>query len=323
MTSPASIKAIYSTLNPSELLAKVIPQYDMPRPKFCEFWQRGLNDTYKLSSGTEDFVLRIYRNHWRTPSAIKFELEALMYLHQKGARVASPVARKDGGFITPILAPEGERYVIVTQYAKGKILKFEEVKDAITFGQAAADIHRRSFGFKSWHVRHTLTLKHLIDEPLESIRLYLAHRPSDWAFLTKLATRFSKLVNEAGVENLDYGFCHGDFHGENAHEHNGQVTHFDFDCCGMGWRIYDLATFKWVIRLLGKEDKLWDSFLAGYRSQREIPDLDLGLIEVFVGIRDIWFFGLNTKNSLAQGWLNDGYIDLHMGVLKGVAEKLT
>ncbi|MEO0395920.1 MAG: phosphotransferase [Cyanobacteria bacterium P01_A01_bin.137] len=322
MTSPAFIKAVYSTLNSSELLANVIPQYDMPRPRSCEFWQRGLNDTYKLSSGTEDFMLRVYRNNWRTPSAIKFELEALMYLHQNGASVAIPVARKDGGFITPILAPEGERYVIVTQYAKGKILKFEDVKDSIIFGQAAADIHRCSSGFESSHMRHRLNLKHLIDEPLGSIQLYLAHRPSDWEFLTKLAIRLSKLVNEAGADSLDYGFCHGDFHGENAHEHNGQVTHFDFDCCGMGWQVYDLATFKWVIRLLEKEDMLWESFLAGYRSVREIPDLDLDLIEVFVGIRDIWFFGLNTKNSLAQGWLNDRYIDLHMGFLKGVAERI-
>ena len=173
MTSPTSIKAGHSVLNSSELLAKIIPKYDMPHPKSCEFWQRGLNDTYKLSSGTEDFVLRVYRNNWRTPSAITFELEVLMYSHQKNARIAIPVARKDGGFITPILAPEGERYVIVTQYAKGKTLKFEDVKDAITFDQAAADIHRCSFGFKSSHGRHTLDLKHLIDEPLESIQLYL------------------------------------------------------------------------------------------------------------------------------------------------------
>ena len=328
MTQPIlTIEATYSTLSSSQLLAKVVPQYKISNPVSCEFWHRGLNDTYRLSSGTdpdaEDFVLRVYRKSWRTRAAIEFELGALIYLHQKGANVAIPVKRQDGGLLTSILAPEGERYVIVMQYAKGKILRFDKAEDGITFGQAAANIHRCSAGFKSHHARHKLGLKHLVDEPLINIQPYIVHRLSDWQFLTELATRLSKLVQETDADNnLDYGFCHGDFHGENAHEHNGQVTHFDFDCCGMGWRIYDLATFKWVIRLLGKEDKLWDSFLDGYQSVRETPDLDLGLIEAFVGIRDIWFFGLNTKNSLAQGWLNDGYIDLHMGLLKGVAERL-
>ncbi|NEQ53984.1 MAG: phosphotransferase [Leptolyngbya sp. SIO3F4] len=129
-------------------------------------------------------------------------------------------------------------------------------------------------------------------------------------------------MNKTGIDNLDYGLCHGDLHGENAHEYGGKVTHFDFDCCGFGWRIYDLATFKWVIRLLGKEDRLWSSFLEGYRSIREISDLDLSLIEPFVVMRDIWFFGLNTGNVLAQGQLNDNYIDLHIHFLKSVSEKI-
>lgn len=245
-----------------------------------------------------------------------------MYLHKKGASVAVPVERKDGGFITAILAPEGERYAIVTQYAEGTILTFDDARDALTFGQAAAAIHCCSSGFKPRVFRHRLDLNHLIEQPLANIKPYLSHRVSDWECLRALATRLARRVTSAGVDSLDYGFCHGDFHGENAHEQDGKVTHFDFDCCGFGWRSYDLATFKWTIRLLGKEHKLWDSFLDGYRSVREIADLDLSLVETFVGIRDIWYFGLNTGSSLAQGWLNDRYVDFHLDFLKGVGETI-
>ncbi|NEZ61457.1 hypothetical protein D0962_01480 [Leptolyngbyaceae cyanobacterium CCMR0082] len=324
MTQPSlNIKATYSTLSSSELLSKVAPQYKMPNPVSCEFWHRGLNDTYKLSSEKDDFILRVYRHNWRTRSEIEFELAALMHLHKQGAAVAIPIERKQGGFITPIMAPEGERHVIITQFAQGNILKFNDPKDVTLLGQAVAEIHSCSSGFESNASRYTLDLKHLIDEPLVKIQPYLAERPSDWEFLSELANSLFTIINATEVDKLDYGFCHGDVHGENAHEHGGKVTHFDFDCCGLGWRVYDLATFRWVIRLLGKEDALWSSFLEGYRSKREISDLDLSLIEPFIAIRDIWFFGLNTGNSLAQDWLNDDYINFHLNFLKQISEKIS
>lgn len=317
-----NIEAIYSILSPLELLSQVVPQYKLPNLNGCQFWHQGINDTYKLSSEKDNFLLRVYRRSWRTRSEIEFELEAILHLHNVGAAVATPVAKKEGGFITSMMAPEGERYAIVTKFAPGKILKFENPNDAILFGQAAAEIHNCSSGFSPNASRYRLDLNHLLNEPLKNIKPYLSQRPSDWTFLNELASSLATIVHAADVDNLDYGFCHGDFHGENAHEQDGTVTHFDFDCCGMGWRIYDLATFNWVVRLLGKEDTLWPRFLEGYRAKREIANLDLNLIEPFIAMRDIWFFGLNTGNSLAQSWLNDDYINFHLNFLKQISAKI-
>lgn len=316
------IKAAYSTLSPSELLAHVVPQYRIPNPISCKFWYRGVNDTYKVSGSDEDFVLRVYQKDWRTVSEIAFELDAIMYLTQAGATVATPIKRKDDGYITSVIAPEGERHIVVTKFAKGEILKFETIRDANVFGQAVADIHNCSSGFESNFDRYKLDLPYLLDKPLLNIYPYLAHRPEDWKFLREFAFDLSKFLNTTDLASLDYGFCHGDFHGENAHEHANKVMHFDFDCCGFGWRIYDLATFRWVLRLLGKEERLWPSFLAGYRAKREISCFDLNLIEPFMVIRDIWFFGLNAGNSLAQASLNDAYINIHLNFLKQTAQNL-
>lgn len=319
-----TIEASYSTLCPSDLLAKVVPQYDIPTPTTCEFWYRGLNDTYKVSTEKESFMLRVYRRGWRSLSEIDFELEALLYLQLKGAHVAAPVARKTGGFVTSILAPEGERHVIITQYAKGTVLRFDDAKDAVVFGQAAADIHGCSSGFRPKSSRYQLDLNHLLTEPLANIKPYLAHRSADWELVNGLTARIRNLVNSVGTDNLDYGFCHGDFHGENAHESGGTVTHFDFDCCGFGWRVYDLATFKWVVRLLEKEEQLWSSFLEGYQSKREISALDLSLIEPFIAIRDIWLLGVHAENAqdFAKGRLNDRYMDFHINFLRQVSETI-
>lgn len=314
-----SIKAAYSTLQAADLLKNVVPQYDLPGIYSCEFWQQGQNDTYKLSTKKENYILRVY-GHGRSRSAIEFELEALLYLHKQGATVAYPIPRQDGHWITTILAPEGERSVIVTAYAPGKILRFDKPQDATLFGQAIAKVHRYAAGFQPIAVRAPLDLDHLVHQPLITIQPYLAHRPTDWQFLSQFAKDLVTRVRDV-ANYLDYGFCHGDCHGENAHGHQGVVTHFDFDCCGFGWRSYDLATFKWVIKQLGKEELLWQSFLGGYQSVREISELDVSMVETFMAIRDIWFFGLNTGNSLAQGWLNDRYMDIHLNFLRALSDE--
>ena len=92
-------------------------------------------------------------------------------------------------------------------------------------------------------------------------------------------------------QDADYGLCHGDFHGWNAHYHADTLTFFDFDDCGYGWRAYDLAVFRWDARLDEKEDERWEAFVKGYRSKREISDADLKLTTTFMAIRDIWLMG--------------------------------
>lgn len=312
------IHASYSTLCSSELLRLVVPQYKIANPVSCEFWYRGLTDTYKICTDSGNFALRVYRKGWRSLSDISFEMESIQYLHEKGASVAFPIKRNDGGYITTIIAPEGERQVVITQFVEGGVLKFDDPEDAVIYGRAAADIHILSSGFSSRHNRYELDINHLISEPLNNIKPFLSHRSCDWVFLTDFAENLSRTFMNASSTSGDYSFCHGDFHGANAHDREGEIVHFDFDCCGFGLRVYDLATFKWSARLRKKENEWWPKFLQGYRSKREFSDADLAYVESFVAIRDLWLFGLHTGNAsdLAKGWINEAYIDRRINFLK-------
>ncbi|NOT84369.1 MAG: phosphotransferase [Methylococcaceae bacterium] len=321
-TQDLKIGASYSTLCAVELQDDVVSQYKVTNVLSCEFWARGLNDTYKVSTENGNFALRIYRKNWRTQDDIEFELDGLAYLHNKGARVAYPIERKMGGYITHISAPEGIRQVILTKYAEGVALKYETPTDAEKYGQAAAKIHALSSGFESKHHRYKLDIRHLITEPIREIQPYLSHREIDWQFIREFSTRLANIITGVSEKNLDYGFCHGDFHGFNAHEHSGKITHFDFDCCGFGLRAYDLATFKWSLRLGKKEAELWPMFLKGYQSVRDISELDLSFVESFVAIRDIWLMGLHmgNANDLAKGWIDEAYVDERMKFLREASE---
>lgn len=316
------IKANYSTVCADELLQHVLPMYDISNPLKCDFWYRGLNDTYKVVSDCGSYALRVYRKNWRSLSDIKFEMEALQYLHDNNAKVSYPIRTIEGGYVTTIDAPEGERHIVLTKFIDGSPLKYDKASD--TYGKAAANIHLTSSGFHSNHERYTLDINHLINEPISNILPFLSHRPDDAKFLEKFSQELSGKYKEAELNKLDSGFCHGDFHGGNAHDDNGDVYHFDFDCCGFGLRIFDLATFKWSSRLRQKEDEWWPEFLKGYRSQNTVSEIELSYIEVFVAIRDLWLFGLHTGNSkyLAKGWINNSYIDRRISFLKDASDRI-
>ena len=100
--------------------------------------------------------------------------------------------------------------------------------------------------------------------------------------------RCGQTVARVAVESHDIGFCHGDCLGHNVHKNNGIFTYYDFDCCGVGLRVFDLATFKWGVVSNKNAEKLWDTFLNACRADRQITEADLNLIDTFVAIRHIW-----------------------------------
>ena len=317
------IGASYSTLSTTELLNDLVPQYRVESPISCKFWCRGINDSYKVSSEEKNYLLRIYRKGWRTLSQINFEVEALTYLHDKGANISYPIKRNDGGYVTTLNTPEGLRYALVTTYVEGEDISYDDVEDAYLYGQNVADIHSLSTDFSTQHSRFELDKVHLLNEPIDNIKPFLSHRPDDWKFIEKLRARLLDIIQNINREDIDYGFCHGDFHGGNAHKTANTITYFDFDCCGFGWRAYDIAVFRWGARLHDKEADRWKAFVQGYKTKRDISDVDLKLTTAFLAIRDIWLMGLHmgNANDFGRDWIDDCYIDRRINFLKLIIEE--
>src|SRR5688500_499926 len=111
------------------------------------------------------------------------------------------------------------------------------------------------------------------------------------------------------------GFCHGDLHGGNACETGGAFTFYDFDCCGWGYRAYDLAVFPWAFAVRRETAErvkaMGRAFLKGYARRRTLGPADVEAIAAFVAIRQIWLMGLHIGlgDRFAWGWINDGYFD--------------
>ena len=312
------LQCSYSTISSKALMAEVIPDYCIDDPVDCVFWERGSNDTYVIRCANARYSMRIYRHENYPRDEIDFEVDALNYLHNQGFPVAFPIARKAGGYVTEIAAPEGVRYVLVTAFAEGSSLECESVDEFRLYGESLARLHEASQGFTSSHKKKDLDLNNFIDDSVKSITPFLSHRPKELELLNQYASDARDEVARVGEEGMDVGFCHGDVHGGNAHLHNGVLTHFDFEECGFGYRVFDLATFKWAFNLEDSNSEKWLAFVEGYESVRKFSAADSELVDTFVLLRHIWLIAFHMRNADDFGGelTSDGYIDHQWRKLK-------
>jgi Ser/Thr protein kinase RdoA (MazF antagonist) len=314
------VPAVNSTLSANALTGLVLPEYDIGPSASCRLLYIGVNDSYAVTgTDAKRYVLRIYRATWRTLEDILYELDALRYLHEKGVSVSMPLARKSGEYTYPIEAAEGKRYAVLFTHAKGQEPTYADRNQAIRYGTAVANIHAASVGFSSAHPRSEIDLSHLIVTSLKSIEPFLLRRVDDWKYLRMLSDRLIAALDKLPIGDLEKGFCHGDLHGWNANiDDDGVVTFYDFDCCGLGWRAYDVGVFRWASRLRGTEKELWPAYLEGYLGVRRLAEIDILAAPVFIPVRHIWMMGLNTflARFFGDNWVSDSYFDREIGFLR-------
>lgn len=331
----STFPVIQSLLSPQALMTEVLSDYDIGQPVDCKLLSHNLNDTYLVSTRDRRYILRVSQaprpggRTWRSSSDILYELDLLLHLNHKEVPVSTPLVRKDGTFLRVLQAPEGPRPVVLFTYASGDPITPPKQHPALSrlYGCAVAEIHTAASDFVSPHSRFQLDLAFLLDTSLQTIQPVLAQRANDWNYLLHLADTLKERITSLPAQSLDYGVCHGDAQGGNAHlSKEKRLTFFDFDVCGQGWRAYDLAVFYWGAALgksrLGWNDEqveqVWRAYLEGYLERRSLSNIDLQAIPLFVAVRHFWFLGLNTANWDYWGWsaVDDRFFDRELAFLR-------
>jgi Ser/Thr protein kinase RdoA (MazF antagonist) len=312
-----------SNLCPDALVERVLSQYDLGAVTRCRLHHRGLNDTYKVECGQDHtYFLRIYRAGWRSRDEIDAEIAILLHLAQRQVKVSAPVRRTDAEILTPLDCAEGRRWAALFESAPGKEVDRKAYTDelAAAYGEAVAAIHSAADSFEGRRLRPALDLMELFERPLRLVTSTIAHRCEDVAYIDRLGTRLRSRIQD--MAGLELGFCHGDFHGGNSCEQDKSFTFYDFDCCGWGYRAYDLAVFPWAFAIAEsgtqRIEAMGRAFLQGYAQWRRLAAIDVDAIPVFVAIRQIWLMGLHIGlgDRFGWGWLNDGYFDRYLKILR-------
>lgn len=195
---------VRSLLSASALRDTVADGYNLGPVDVCRLLARGLNDTYRIEAGTEQYALRVSRAHWRSNSDVLYELALLLHLREQGVAVPAPVACRDGSLLFTVSAPEGPRQATLFTWVPGRPADMSEAL-ALALGGALAATHNAADTLRTDHQRFVLDLRHLIREPLRLAAPFFAHRSDDWDYLVRLGETISERVQALAALGLDLG----------------------------------------------------------------------------------------------------------------------
>lgn len=116
--------------------------------------------------------------------------------------------------------------------------------------------------------------------------------------LVAFRARAAAELDEFGTSEHRFGLIHGDFLPENVLIDGDRVTLLDFDDCGFGWFLFDIATALAMPTLRPEADELAAAFVDGYRSVRALPDAELAHLPLFLALRAATYAGwVHTRRT--------------------------
>jgi len=291
------MKCIYSQPEANALIAIIKVHYPDIGPVRCKYFARGLHDNYLVESDADKYILRIYRNAWRSTDEIAFELQLLGFLREQKTRVSSPVLTNDGHSHFLVDLPGGQRMAALFDFADGHPPERENLeRTSRLLGSAVADVHLASTGFNVETCRPVLDTPYLLDRSVERIAPWLD--TEQMQYITTLQKKIHEGIPTIAHENGAFGPCTGDVNFRNFHINDrDEITLFDFDQCGYGYRAFELGKFLSCMYPLEEKDRCMDAFLEGYQGKRQLSEVELQAIPYFEIMSIIWVLTIYVDNA--------------------------
>ena len=97
-----------------------------------------------------------------------------------------------------------------------------------------------------------------------------------------------------------FGLVHADLHLDNALFTRDDVRPIDFDDCGLGHRVYELAVPLWEVRDRDDYPAFRAALLDGYAQHRDLPAEHVAYVDDYIAARQVafalWFVGTAQVN---------------------------
>jgi len=313
----------YSQLSSHSVGHLAMSHYDLPGFISCKFYVLGLHDNYLIECEHEKYILRIYRNDWRSTEEIQFELELLAFLRAKTAPVSFPISTKLGELSFLIDTPEGKRSAVLFLYADGSALENAiSIEESTQLGKVVANVHRSADTFETNYSRQNLDLPYLLDESILAIKPFIDVDALSYlqSLQFKLEDTLSSFSKQAGV----YGICIGDVNSSNFHiNHKQEITLFDFDQCGYGYRAFEIGKFISSLHSLKTKHDIAKAFIDGYQQVRVLTHEEHLAIPYYELLSVIWVMAIHANNvdRIGHKYLEKPFWDRRLFKLKEL-EKL-
>jgi Ser/Thr protein kinase RdoA (MazF antagonist) len=258
------------------------------------------NTTFRVDARDGPHLLRINRPGVHTPDTVGSEMAWLVALgRDTGLRVPEPVAAHDGSFVVVARDPgvPEPRVCVLLRWLDGRFVDQRLAPAHLSrVGALAGQLHEHATtwtppsGFLRPRV-DTLTNEGKVDSMAPSaaiagrgdqptpddgdraVQLVEMLVSTDDAALCARALEVIRASTRALAEETGgFGLIHGDLHYENVFFRAGEAQAIDFDDCGWGFHLYDLAVTLSELEGRPRYDELRDALLDAYAQTRPLPE---------------------------------------------------
>lgn len=267
------------------------------------FIHHGENATFKVTTPKECFLLRLHRNGYHSAPAILEELRWLKSLCEStDIPVQRPLLSHSGKFVE-LASGEAipDRNCSILEWLPGR-MRFHKLtpKSFYAVGELTARLHRSASKRKIqhrdyWTAEGLLGAKAKLGSLLE-LRKVLSDRDfSDLEKCRRMAFLKISEYQKRYPERLN--LIHADLHFGNMLWDQGRVLPIDFDDCGLGFELMDLAVTLYSSSSIFKKQgaKTTKAFaqalLDGYCSVGKLSTNDLAHLPYFILTRKLAMVG--------------------------------
>jgi Ser/Thr protein kinase RdoA (MazF antagonist) len=298
-----------------QLARAALAQYDLDITRMTPM-VHAENTTFRLDGADgARYVLRITRPGKNTVEGVRSEMMWLTALRRDTALgVPAPVPTRTGELLT-VAAADGvpePRTCVVFRWVMGRFLNEGLTpRHLAQVGAFIARLHDHAAGFTP-PAGFRRGYPDRVDDAViadNTGRVAEVCPPEDVELVRVTLGRIRHTIDSLGEGPDAYGLIHADLHQWNYLFHKGEVQAIDFDDCGYGHFLYDLAVTLSEIPDRPDIAALREALLAGYRTVRPLnPAHEPALAAVLV-LRHIhlmlWVIEMRDHPDFRDDWQRD------------------
>lgn len=298
-------------LQGQQLAERALSRYAHTRDGTATLICHSENLTYRIDTPRTRYALRIQRPGNHTPAALQSELSWIRALHAEGFPVAAPYQGDDGQWVQHL--DETHDAILFTWIAGQHPQPSDDLPYTLrTLGELTARLHTHSqrwirpagFTRPQW-TPATMTGP----DGLWGDWRAAVHDVEDTYVIAEAVNKIHGDLAHYGQSPERFGLIHADLRLSNLLVHQQHVHIIDFDDCGEGWWLHDLAATL-SFHEHHPDVRLWiNHWCEGYALQRPLSCSDLDIVISLIMQRRVQLLawsashaGNDTVSALPADW---------------------
>ncbi|MGD9423842.1 phosphotransferase enzyme family protein [Pantoea sp. NSTU24] len=270
---------------------------------------RSENATFLLQAAGRRYALRLHRGDYHQKADIVSELLWLDALRETGIMVPEAVPDNTGEKVLTLRLPEGgERHAVLFHWIEGEMPTTDVDPRAFQqLGQITARLHQHS---KQWQPPAGFRRIIWDHDTMTSARSHWGRwqdapdlHPADHGVVEEAIAQVGSALTQFGKGSDRYGLIHADLRLTNLLLHKGETRVIDFDDCGLGWYLHDLAAAISFVEHHSRAPEWIEHWIRGYEQVAHISDAEMAMLPALLIQRRIQltaWVGSHAETEMAR-----------------------